>query len=244
MRVFILLLSMLWLQAHGGGLLRPPAPAPAATRPAVAAQVTAPAPLTTPLPADPAVTAGRLPNGLRYYVRANKQPMGRAELRLAVNAGSVLEDDDQRGLAHFVEHMAFNGTKHFPEAGHRHVHRVDRHAVRADVNAYTTFDETVYSCRCRPTSPTILDRALLDPRRLGAERHVRSGRGRQGARRRHRGVAAGARRRRAACTTSSFRCCSRDRATRSALPIGTHRDHPEVRAARLKRFYRTGTART
>src|SRR6202007_2347647 len=70
----------------------------------------------SPLPVDSAVTIGKLPNGFRYYIRANSRPAHRAELRLVVNAGSILEDDDQRGLAHFVEHMAFNGTAHFPKA--------------------------------------------------------------------------------------------------------------------------------
>src|SRR5580765_330304 len=68
------------------------------------------APLTATIPVDPLITVRTLPNGLRYYVRANRIPAGRAELRLVVKAGSVLEDDDQRGLAHFVEHMSFNGT--------------------------------------------------------------------------------------------------------------------------------------
>src|SRR5262245_4058260 len=72
-------------------------------------------PLSQPVPVDPLITVGNLPNGLRYYVRENKLPQARAELRLAVKAGSVLEDDDQLGLAHFVEHMAFNGTLHFPK---------------------------------------------------------------------------------------------------------------------------------
>src|SRR5688572_19145867 len=67
----------------------------------------------SPLPIDPLVTVGRLDNGLRYYVRANARPEKRAELRLVVNAGSILEEDDQRGLAHFLEHMAFNGTRSF-----------------------------------------------------------------------------------------------------------------------------------
>ena len=66
------------------------------------------------VPVDPLITVGRLPNGFRYYLRENRLPQARAELRLVVNAGSVLEDDDQRGLAHFVEHMSFNGTLHFP----------------------------------------------------------------------------------------------------------------------------------
>src|SRR5690554_5995749 len=68
----------------------------------------------TPLPLDPRLTHGVLDNGLRYYIRENRRPENRAELRLVVNTGSVLEDDDQLGLAHFVEHMAFNGTRRFP----------------------------------------------------------------------------------------------------------------------------------
>ena len=67
-----------------------------------------------PLPFDSAVTVGTLSNGMRYYIRENHKPEKRAELRLVVNAGSVLEDEDQRGLAHMVEHMAFRGTKKFP----------------------------------------------------------------------------------------------------------------------------------
>ena len=64
---------------------------------------------------NPAVRVGKLPNGVSYYIRQNAKPEKRVELRLVVNAGSVLEDDDQRGLAHFLEHMAFNGTKNFPK---------------------------------------------------------------------------------------------------------------------------------
>ena len=69
--------------------------------------------LSQVLPTDPKITIGEFENGFRYYIRVNKKPEQRAELRLFVNAGSVLEDDNQRGLAHFVEHMAFNGTKNF-----------------------------------------------------------------------------------------------------------------------------------
>src|SRR5262245_29464861 len=70
--------------------------------------------LSVDMPVDPEVLVGGLPNGLRYYIRANAKPPRQAELRLVVKAGSVLEDDDQRGLAHFVEHMQFQGSKHFP----------------------------------------------------------------------------------------------------------------------------------
>jgi len=100
--------------------------------------------LAQPLPLDPRVTAGILANGVRYYIRANARPENRAELRLVVNAGSVLEDDDQRGLAHFVEHMAFNGTEHF--AKQELVDYLERVGMRLGphVNASTGFDETVY----------------------------------------------------------------------------------------------------
>src|SRR5262245_34567323 len=71
-------------------------------------------PLSTDMPVDPEVLIGGLPNGLRFYIRPNPRPARQAELRLVVKAGSVLEDDDQRGLAHFVEHMQFQGSRHFP----------------------------------------------------------------------------------------------------------------------------------
>ena len=96
------------------------------------------------MPIDAAVTTGALANGLRYYIRANAHPGQRAELRLAVNAGSILEDDDQRGLAHFVEHMAFNGTTHFPGMQVISFLQSLGMALGPDVNAYTSFDQTVY----------------------------------------------------------------------------------------------------
>jgi zinc protease len=72
-------------------------------------------PLDQRVPVDPRITIGYMSNGLRYYIRTNGRPFQRAELRLVVNVGSVVEDDDQIGLAHFVEHMAFNGSRHFPK---------------------------------------------------------------------------------------------------------------------------------
>ena len=71
--------------------------------------------LTDPLPVDPTVKVGKLPNGLTYYIRRNAKPEKKIELRLAVNAGSVQENDNQLGLAHFMEHMGFNGSKNFPK---------------------------------------------------------------------------------------------------------------------------------
>ena len=70
--------------------------------------------LTDKLPMDPAVKVGKLDNGLKYYIRKNVEPKNRAELRLVIKAGSILETEEQRGLAHFMEHMNFNGTKNFP----------------------------------------------------------------------------------------------------------------------------------
>jgi zinc protease len=93
---------------------------------------------------DPSVIYGKLSNGLTYYIKENKKPENRAELRLVVKAGSVLEDDDQQGLAHFCEHMMFNGTKNFPKSAL--IDFLEKTGMRfgADLNAYTGFDETVY----------------------------------------------------------------------------------------------------
>jgi zinc protease len=113
------------------------------------------------VPVDPLITVGTLPNGMRYYLRENRLPQARAELRLAVNAGAVLEDDDQRGLAHFVEHMAFNGTRNFP--GNAVGSFMQSLGVRfgAHVNAHTAFDETVYELQIPTANPAVLDRSLL-----------------------------------------------------------------------------------
>jgi zinc protease len=93
---------------------------------------------------DPNVRTGKLANGLTYYIKKNTRPEKKVELRLVVNAGSILEDDDQQGLAHFTEHMAFNGTKNFKK--NELVSFLQSIGVEfgADLNAYTSFDETVY----------------------------------------------------------------------------------------------------
>ena len=102
-----------------------------------------------------------LPNGLRYYIRTNKQPKDRAELRLVVNAGSILEDEDQQGLAHFVEHMAFNGTKNFPGDGVVKFLQSLGMRFGADLNASTSFDETIYMLTAPTDKPDVLDKAFL-----------------------------------------------------------------------------------
>ncbi len=100
--------------------------------------------LTDKLPVDPRVKVGKLANGLTYYIQKNTRPAKKVELRLAVNTGSILEDDDQLGLAHFTEHMAFNGSKNFQK--NDLVSFLQSIGVKfgADLNAYTSFDETVY----------------------------------------------------------------------------------------------------
>src|SRR5262244_32766 len=126
-----------------------------------AAPVQVALPLVDPIPVERGITIGQLPNGLRYYVRANRKPEKRAELRLVVKTGSVLEDDDQQGLAHFVEHMAFNGTAHFPK--NEIVKFIESLGMRfgADLNAYTSFDETVYMLQVPTDKPEVMDKALL-----------------------------------------------------------------------------------
>ena len=110
-----------------------------------------------PLPFDPAVRRGTLSNGLVYYVRRNVEPRNRAELRLAVRAGSVLELEQQRGFAHFVEHMAFNGTERF--AKHEIIEYLESlgSGFGPDLNAYTSFDETVYQLELPTADPEALE---------------------------------------------------------------------------------------
>jgi zinc protease len=117
-------------------------------------------PLARRLPDDTAVIRGRMWNGMTYYIRANHEPHARAELRLVVNAGSILEDPDQRGLAHLVEHMAFNGTTHF--ARNDLIDYLERMGMRfgADVNAYTSYDETVYMLTLPTDTAGALDTGL------------------------------------------------------------------------------------
>ena len=151
-------------------------------------------PLTTKLPIDPKVRIGTLSNGLRYYIRQNTRPEKRAELRLVVNAGSVLETPDKLGLAHFVEHTAFNGTKHF--AKNDLIKYLESIGVRfgADLNAYTSFDETVYILPIPTDTARIVDQAftiledwahgqIFDPAEVTNERGVvrEEWRGRKGA---------------------------------------------------------------
>jgi zinc protease len=118
-------------------------------------------PATEAVPVDPAITVGRLENGLRYYIRKNIRPANRAELRMVVNAGSILEDDDQLGLAHVVEHMAFNGTKHF--AGQEITGFMESIGMQfgPSLNAFTTFDDTTYVLKVPTDRKEVLEKAFL-----------------------------------------------------------------------------------
>jgi zinc protease len=112
------------------------------------------------LPLDPAIRTGKLANGFTYYIRKNTEPKNRVQLYLVNKVGSVLEDDNQRGLAHFMEHMSFNGTTHYPK--NDLVHYLQQSGVRfgADLNAYTSFDETVYQLPIPSDSPALLRNGL------------------------------------------------------------------------------------
>lgn len=117
--------------------------------------------LSQSIPVDSQVKIGKLENGMTYYIRKNSMPAQRVEMRLVVNAGSILEDDEQQGLAHFVEHMAFNGTANFSKSAL--IDFLERAGVRfgADLNAYTSFDETVYMLQLPTDRKGLVDSAFM-----------------------------------------------------------------------------------
>ena len=137
-----------------------------------------------PLPLDPQTRYGKLDNGLTYYIRHNEYPKGQANFYIAQKVGSVLEEEDQRGLAHFLEHMCFNGTENFPENGL--IRYLETLGVKfgAQLNAYTSVDETVYNINNVPTvREATIDSVLLilhdwshnltlDPKEIDKERGV------------------------------------------------------------------------
>ncbi|MFO7934121.1 MAG: insulinase family protein [Bacteroidales bacterium] len=114
------------------------------------------------LPLDEEVHYGKLENGLTYYIRSNQEPRNRASFYIIQNVGALLEEDHQNGLAHFLEHMAFNGTKHFPGKGI--INFLERHGVAfgENINAYTSQNQTVYNLTDVPVNrPGIIDTCLL-----------------------------------------------------------------------------------
>jgi|CXWL01.1.fsa_nt_gi zinc protease len=193
--------------------------------------------LAAPLPFDSTLEKARLDNGVTYYVKAHKAPAGRAEIWLAVDAGSILEDEDQRGLAHFIEHMAFNGTRRF--ARQELVDYLESIGMQfgPDINASTSFDETVYTLRVPTDSPEILGRAFdiledwaggvtFDPEEVDKERGVIREEWRLG-----RGAAARIGDRQVPVLVQGSRYADR-------LPIGTLEVIENAPAATLERFYR------
>ena len=117
--------------------------------------------LTDPVPIGPQVKVGQLANGLTYYIQKNSRPEKRLELRLVVKAGSVLEDEDQLGLAHVTEHMAFNGSTHFKK--HELISYLQSIGLKfgADLNAYTSFNETVYILPIPTENPDNIEKGFL-----------------------------------------------------------------------------------
>src|SRR6478752_1908268 len=115
----------------------------------------------TILPLDPTIRTGTLPNGLKYFIRRNGRPEKRVSLRLAVKTGSLEEADDQQGLAHLIEHMAFNGSAHFKPG--ELVSYFERLGARLGphVNAYTSFDETVYMLDLPTDTKEVVSKGLL-----------------------------------------------------------------------------------
>lgn len=115
-----------------------------------------------PIPADKEVRTGRLDNGLTYYIRHNEKPKGQADFYILHNVGAIQEEDDQQGLAHFLEHMAFNGTKNLP--GKQLIEYLETVGVKFgyNLNAGTSWDQTVYNISDVPTSRQgIIDSAML-----------------------------------------------------------------------------------
>ncbi|MPZ17697.1 MAG: hypothetical protein GEV06_07285 [Luteitalea sp.] len=135
------------------------------------------------LPLDPAVRTGTLPNGLKYFIRHNDRPAQRVSLRLAVKSGSLQEADDQQGLAHFIEHMAFNGSTHFKPGEMVSYFESIGARLGPHVNAYTSFDHTVYSLALPSDKADVIAKGLtaladvaggltLDPKEVDKERGV------------------------------------------------------------------------
>ena len=189
------------------------------------------------IPVDENVKVGQLDNGLTYYIRGNDRPEKRLELRLVVNAGSILETEDQLGLAHFLEHMAFNGTKNFEK--NELVNYLQSIGVRfgADLNAYTSFDETVYMLPIPTDNDTIVSQGFqiledwahnlsFDPEEIEKERGVvieewRLG---QGADRR--------------MLDEFLPVLLKDSRYASRLPIGTKENLENFEHSSLKNFYK------
>ena len=175
MRRLLLIVTITAAVLPARPLAQSPSPAPAAPQASFAP--------SDRLPFDAAVITGTLPNGLEYYVRRNTRPEKRVLLQLVVKAGSVDEADDQQGLAHFLEHMAFNGTRRFKPGELISTLESTGARMGPHVNAYTSFDETVYMFQLPTDKPGVVERGLqgladfaggmtLDPAEIDKERGV------------------------------------------------------------------------
>ncbi len=132
---------------------------PKSSEPSTSTTIAASEVLSIPVNED--VLMGKLHNGMTYYIQKNGKPENRAELRLVVKVGSIVEDDDQQGLAHFVEHMAFNGTTSFEKNELVNYLETTGSRFGPDLNAYTSFDETVYMLQIRTDSMALFDKGVL-----------------------------------------------------------------------------------
>ena len=190
------------------------------------------------IPFDAAVRTATLPNGLRVFIRRNSQPAGRVSMRLAVKAGSLNEDDDQRGIAHLIEHMAFNGSAHFKPGELVSYFESTGARLGPHLNAYTSFEETVYRLDLPTDRPELLARGLtaladfaggltLDPAEIDKERGVVIEEWRLGL-----GAGSRIRDKQFPILLSGSRYADR-------LPIGTPETIRQAPAARLRAFYDT-----
>ena len=117
--------------------------------------------LSAPIPVDQSIKKGVLPNGLTYYIKSTDVVKDAASYYIIQNVGSILENDNQQGLAHFLEHMAFNGTENFKGKGILNTFQEKGLVFGRDINAYTSFDETVYNIDNVPTEPELIEKGLL-----------------------------------------------------------------------------------
>ena len=218
----VLLIALAGLSVAGAQEKLPPGPSSA--------------PLAQRVPVDPRITVGQLPNGLRYYIRTNGRPAQRAELRLAVDIGSVVEDSDQLGLAHFVEHMAFNGSRHFAKQDLIRFMESIGMRLGPGVNANTGLDETVYMLHVPTDNREAMSKAFLfladvacglsfDPAAIDKERGVIVEEWREG-----RGAEARMRDQQLPVLLKGSRYGER-------LPIGTKESLQSFSPEALKRFY-------
>lgn len=186
---------------------------------------------------DPGVVYGKLENGLRYAVMRNATPSGTAALRVRFATGSLNETDEQRGLAHFLEHMAFNGTKNVPEG--EMIKRLERHGLQfgADTNAHTSFDETVYKLNLPKVNDEILDEAFFIMRETAENMTLDPG-----AIDRERGIVKSEKRTRdtvhSRAWESKFRFFTENSRLMERFPIGTDDTLENMQAGLFETYYR------